>query len=101
MAAQTQAFTATVSNASNTAVQWTVSSGGGTIDGSGNYTAPATVPSPAAVTVAATSQADPSKSGAGTVNIQTPTALGTFNVTVTATEGTSIAHSQGITLTVQ
>jgi hypothetical protein len=98
--AQTQAFTATVSNATNTAVNWTVSTGGGTIDLRGNYTAPAAVPSPAAVTVTATSQADPSRSGSGAVTIQTPTALGTFNVSVTATEG-SIAHSEGVTLTVQ
>ena len=98
--AQTKQFTATVGNASNTAVNWTVSSGGGSIDAEGNYTAAATVPNPATVAVTATSVADPSKTSATTVNIQTPTTLGTFNVTVTATEGT-IAQSQGVTLTVQ
>jgi hypothetical protein len=98
--AQTQTFTATVGNASNTAVNWTVPSGGGSIDSNGNYTAPGTVPNPATIAVTATSVADPSRSGSATVNIQTPTTLGTFNVTVTATEGT-IARSQGVTLTVQ
>ena len=98
--AQTQAFTATVSNATNTAVNWSVSSGGGSIDANGNYTAPATVPNPAMVTVTATSVADPSKSGPGTVNIQTPTTLGTFTVTVTATEASTV-KSPTVQLTVQ
>jgi hypothetical protein len=52
------------------------------------------------VTITATAAADHRKSGSGRINIQTPTAVGTFNVTVTATEG-SVAHSQGVTLTVQ
>ncbi|HWZ99963.1 MAG TPA: hypothetical protein VN025_19555, partial [Candidatus Dormibacteraeota bacterium] len=52
----TQQFTATVANTSNTAVTWQVNgvTGGnstvGTISASGLYTAPAAVPSPAAVT---------------------------------------------------
>jgi len=95
-----QQFTATVTNSSNAAVTWSVSSGGGSIDANGLYTSPATVPNPAAVTVTATSVADPSHSGPGTVNVLTPTALGTSNVTVTATEG-SISHSQAVTLIVQ
>jgi hypothetical protein len=96
--AQGQAFHAVVSN--NTGVSWSVSSGGGTIDGSGNYTAPATVPSPSTVTVTATSTADASKTGTAIVSIQTPTTLGTFNVTVTATEA-SISKQDSVTLTVQ
>ncbi len=97
---QTQQFTTTVSNAGNTMVNWTVSLGGGTIDGNGLYAAPASVPNPSAVSVAATSQADAAKSGTATVNILTPTALGTFTVTVTATEG-NVSHSQAVTMTVQ
>ncbi|MFZ0808146.1 MAG: hypothetical protein WAN03_18285, partial [Candidatus Sulfotelmatobacter sp.] len=60
---QTQTFIATVTGTSNTAVTWQVDgvTGGnstvGTIDGSGNYTAPATVPTPATVTIEAVSQA--------------------------------------------
>src|SRR5208282_2421886 len=56
-------FTATVTNISNPAVNWTVSgvAGGnstvGTISSSGLYTAPLVVPNPATVTVTATSQA--------------------------------------------
>jgi hypothetical protein len=97
-----QQFTGTVTNAANTAVTWTaLSPADGAIDpNTGLYTAPATVPNPASFTVTATSVADPSKSQTGTVNILTPTALGNFPVTVTATEG-AISHSQGITLIVQ
>ena len=60
----TQQFTATVTGSSNTAVNWQVNgvAGGnsvtGTISTSGLYTAPSAVPSPAAVTVNAISQAD-------------------------------------------
>ena len=62
--AQTQQFTATVSGTSNTAVTWTVNgvAGGsaatGTISASGLYTAPAVLPNPPTVTIAATSAAD-------------------------------------------
>jgi hypothetical protein len=97
---QSQQFTATVGNAGSTAVNWTVSSGSGMIDATGLYTAPATVPNPVAVSVAATSQADASKTATAIVNILTPTTLGTFTVAVTATEG-SVSHSQTVTLTVQ
>jgi hypothetical protein len=97
---QSQQFAAAVNNSGNTAVSWTVSPGGGTIDTHGFYTAPATVPNPATVTVTATTQADSAKSGAATVNILTPTTLGTFTVTVTATEA-GIPRSQTVTLTVQ
>jgi hypothetical protein len=96
---QTQQLTATVNNAGNTAVDWTVS-GGGSVGASGLYTAPATVPNPTAVQVMATSQADAAKSGNTVVNILTPTALGTFTVTVTATEG-GVSRAQAVTLTVQ
>jgi hypothetical protein len=100
--AQTQTFTASVSNTSNTAVTWSVSpSAGGSINASGMYTAPTVAAGlPATVTVTATSQADPSKSATGTVNLQTPTTLGTFTVTVTATEAQT-QKSPSVTLTVQ
>jgi len=64
----TQQFTATVTGASNTAVNWAVSGSGctgaacGTISSTGLYTAPSSIPSPATVTVMATSVADSTKS---------------------------------------
>jgi len=82
----TQQFTATVSNATNTAVTWQVSgvAGGnasvGTISSSGLYTAPASVPTPATVTVAAVSQADGTKTGSATVTVTAPPPI---TVTVT------------------
>ena len=63
----TKKFTASVANTSNTAVTWQVNgtTGGesthGTIDATGLYTAPAAIPSPATVTIAAISQAQPTK----------------------------------------
>lgn len=71
----TQAFSATVTNASNTAVTWQVNgvTGGnstvGTISGSGLYTAPPAVPSPATVTIAAISVVDTSRSGSAQVTV--------------------------------
>jgi hypothetical protein len=73
-AGSTQQFAGNVSGASNTAVTWTVSGGCagaacGTISTNGLFVAPATVPSPAAVTVKATSVADPTKSASASVTI--------------------------------
>jgi len=98
-----QKFSATVNNDTNQTVTWAVpgSPANGTIDSTGVYTAPATVPNPASVTVTATS-ADATGPGTGHVNLLTPTAVGTFTVTVTATEGLRThAPSQPVTLTVQ
>jgi hypothetical protein len=71
----TQQFVATVQNSGNTAVTWQVNgvAGGststGTISNSGLYTAPATVPSPTAVTVTAVLQADTTKSVSAQVTV--------------------------------
>jgi hypothetical protein len=71
-----QQFTVTVSpSGGNQAVTWSVSGTGctgatcGTIDSTGRYTAPATVPNPATVAVTATSAADPTKFGPATVTV--------------------------------
>lgn len=70
-----QTFTATVSNTTNTNVTWSVNgvAGGsaatGTISASGVFTAPADLPSPAAVSVTATSQADATKSAAAQITV--------------------------------
>src|ERR1700760_542619 len=64
---QTFTFQATVTGSTNTAANWLVDgvAGGnsavGTIAATGVYTAPASVPNPANVTVTAVSQADTSK----------------------------------------
>jgi len=87
----TQQFTATVQNASNTAVTWQVNSvtGGnstsGTISTSGLYTAPATLPNPATVTVTAISQADSTKSASAQVTISTVNIAG-FYVSTTGND---------------
>jgi hypothetical protein len=68
---QPETFTATITGTTNTAVTWSVSggSGNGTINSSGVYTAPSSVPSTPTVTVTATSQADSTKSASATVTI--------------------------------
>ena len=93
------AFSVSVSGTTNTAVTWSVNTtpGGsailGTINSSGNYTAPTTLPSPNNVTVTATSAADTSKSASSAVTLQNPTPtlsgispastnLGNFTLTV-------------------
>jgi hypothetical protein len=67
----TRQFTATVQNASNPAVTWSVQEGaaGGTVSGSGLYTAPAT---PGTYHVVATSVQDPTKKDTATVTVQNP-----------------------------
>lgn len=75
-------FAASVTGTSNTAVTWTVSGAGcngtacGTISPSGLYTASATVPSSAIVTITATSVARPGKSASASVTIVPPQAAG-------------------------
>jgi hypothetical protein len=92
-----QAFAATVTGLSNTAVTWSVngSIGGdttvGTISSTGSdtalYTAPATVPSPTTVTVIATSQADASVSGSASVTIEPSGAVTVSPASVALAEG--------------
>ncbi|HYA24128.1 MAG TPA: hypothetical protein VEF05_08205 [Terriglobales bacterium] len=71
----TQAFTATVNNSNVSGVQWLVNGipGGngaiGTIDSSGNFTAPQFIPNPANVTITAIADADNTKSGKAQVTI--------------------------------
>jgi Bacterial Ig-like domain (group 2) len=67
---QTQQFTATVSNTTNTAVTWSIPSGAaGSISASGLYTAPSSVATQATVVVTATAQADTSKTATATVTL--------------------------------
>jgi hypothetical protein len=75
MVGSTQQFTANVTGTSTTAVAWTVTGAGcigvacGTISINGLYVPPSSVPSPATVTVKATSVADPTKSASANVTI--------------------------------
>src|SRR5215472_9829654 len=96
----TQPFTATVSGTTNTAVSWQVNGVAGgnsavgvittTIPGTTGeslYLGPASVPSPASVSVTAVSQADPTKSATATVNIEVPSRSGaTFYVSTTGND---------------
>ena len=74
----TLSFTAKVANTTDSVVTWQVNgqAGGsasvGTISATGVYTAPADLPSPAAVTVTAVSHADPAAKASATVNLQNP-----------------------------
>lgn len=75
----TQQFFASVTGAGNTSVNWTVRSAAlglgcagstcGSVSASGLYSAPGAAPSPNAISVVATSAADPTKSASATVAV--------------------------------
>jgi hypothetical protein len=91
-----QQFTAAVTNTSNTAVTWTTT--GGTIGSGGMFTAP-NVANSAAMTVTATSVADPTKSAHSTVTVNPPA---TVSVSVSPIQAlVASAGSQQFTATVQ
>jgi hypothetical protein len=93
----TQQFAASVTGTSNTAVAWMVSGSGcsgtacGTISSNGLYTAPATVPSPADVTITATSMSNPTQSAQANVTIVPP--VGTTYYLATAAAGGNDANA--------
>lgn len=101
-----QAFTATINNSGVSGVQWQVNgfTGGGgntgTIDKSGNYTAPQFIPNPPTVTITAVSNADNTRSGSTTVTItgaQVPAQV-TISPTLAYLQvGTSLTLSAGVT----
>ena len=84
----TQQFFATVTGATNTSVSWSVQSAVsgqgcagaacGLVDASGLYTAPSAAPSPNAISVIATSQADSTKSASATLAITSGPAIETI-----------------------
>lgn len=100
-------FTATVNGSGVQAVQWQVNgiTGGaaaiGTIDTSGNYTAPQFVPNPSGVTITAIANADNTKSGNAAVNITGTLYPATVYLSPTGTayvqKGTQLKLSAGIT----
>jgi uncharacterized protein (DUF1800 family) len=77
-AGDVQQFSATVNGSTNTAVSWEVSgvAGGnstvGTIDTTGKFTAPVTLPTPSTITVQAVSQANPASQGTSAVTLLNP-----------------------------
>jgi hypothetical protein len=72
LAGRSQAFTATVSGTTNTAVTWSISPAVGSISSSGLYTAPPTLTATTTVKVRATSVADPTKYDEATVTLNPP-----------------------------
>lgn len=98
---QTQQFTASVNNTSNTAVNWQVNgvTGGsattGTISSTGLYTAPATITTQQLETITAVSQADNTKNASATVTLNPPTpTTPTAFVTVNPSTATLPAGAQ-------
>jgi hypothetical protein len=111
----TQQFQVKITGTTNTASKWTVSGAGcsgascGTISAGGLYTSPASVPSPATVSVIVTSVADPTKSASASVTLvaaaavllsispasaAVPTAsTDSFTATVTGTTDKAVAWS--------
>jgi hypothetical protein len=101
---QTQQFTATVTNNTNTAVTWQVNgaTGGnsvvGTVSVNGLYTAPSTLPNPASVTVTATSQADTTQFASATVTLTAPAVTVTISpVSVTLAAGATQQFTTTVT----
>ena len=73
---QSQQFTATVTNSTNTAVTWSISPQSGSIGSTGLYTAPSPVSASQRVTVTATSAADTTKSATASVTLSHLTGIG-------------------------
>ena len=92
---QTQQFDATVTGSTNTAVTWSVNgiTGGnaslGIISTTGLYTAPQNLPSPATVSVTATSQADPIKTATAQVTVRSDLVVGVTPSTLNVELGTT------------
>ena len=99
-AGSSQQFTATVTGTTNSAVTWSVNnvangnSTTGTINSSGMYAAPASLPNPNTIAIQATSSADSSASGSSSITLLNPTPVltainptsinvGTLSLTVT------------------
>ncbi|MGB7026873.1 MAG: hypothetical protein WBD72_06230 [Candidatus Acidiferrum sp.] len=97
----TQPFHAAIASAAHpdTAVRWSISGATcptacGTIDLSGNYTAPAILPSPATATITAQSIADPSKQASAAINITSD-----FTLQVTAPQSVPAGGTASIIAT--
>lgn len=98
---QQSQLSATVTNdSSNAGVTWSASVG--SIDSTGLYTAPTAAEGlPGSVTITATSVKDTTKSATGTLTLTPATVPGTYNITVTATQGSIANTTSNISLVVQ
>ena len=100
-----QQFTATIVGVSNTAAQWSVNGtiGGsslvGTIDATGLYVAPISLPNPASVSIQATSVADPTQSAGTTVAILSDTTPPQVTSINPADQSSGIALNSSVTIT--
>jgi len=85
---QTAQLTATVINAANKAVTWSISPGGvGSIGTSGLYTAPATIAAAQTVAVTATSLADAAASSSTTITLEPSVAVSVSPATMALNSG--------------
>lgn len=99
----TEQFSASVTGTINTAVNWSIAGGGcsgtdcGTIDTTGLYRAPWCVPSPAGVTVTATSVADSTKTGTAVVTpaVAAPTMAGRYGFLFQGTDADGLLFTAG------
>jgi len=100
---ESQTFSATVSNTSNTAVNWSVNGipGGnatvGTVDASGVYIAPQILISPTSISLSAASVADPSKSGVATITVTSSISLSVAGPS-TVTAGSIASYAATLTV---
>jgi hypothetical protein len=98
-----QTLTATVTNSTDTSVNWSVNGapGGsvssGTISSAGVYTAPSDLPSPAIVQVTATSQADSTKSATAQLTVTSDIAITLAPPNANVELGTAQAFHPSIT----
>jgi hypothetical protein len=84
-----QSFLATVQNATNQSVNWSVTPSVGSVSSSGVYTPPATFTVSQTVTITATTVAAPYGSGTATVNLVAP-----ISVSVSPTSGGTLYQGQ-------
>jgi RHS repeat-associated protein len=95
---QTQQFSATVMNTSNTAVMWAISPAGtGTISPAGLYTAPTNVTAAQSVTVTATSAANSAATATATVMLSPPVSVSVSPASATLYGGQSQQFSANVT----
>lgn len=108
---QIQPFAASVANAANAAINWTVNgiSGGNSAVGTivpsspgldaATYTVPQVLPSPANIVIAATSQADASASGSASVQIESDVAVSIAPASTNVETSTAQSFSAKISAT--
>lgn len=84
---QMQQFTATVNGSTNQAVTWTLTSGTGSINADGLYTAPPSMTANSQATIEATAEADSTKSKSANVALEAESPRGTYTIHINAKAG--------------